>query len=161
MTGVHGANRLASNSLLEAVVYADKAADKCKTELSKYWKRKITDIPEWDDSGTVNMAEWILISENRNEIRQIMSNYVGIVRNNQRLKRALKRIELVRKEIEEFYKHTKVNRNLLELRNMALISYLITKSAITRKESRGLHYNVDYPYKSNRYNKDTIISIDK
>jgi L-aspartate oxidase len=88
-----------------------------------------------------------------------MSNYVGIVRNNERLKRAYKRIELIRKEIEEYYKRTKVNRELLELRNMALIAYLITKSAIMRKESRGLHYNTDYPYKLKRFNKDTIISI--
>lgn len=161
MTGVHGANRLASNSLLEAVVYADKAAGKCLSEILRYRKKKDISIPEWDDSGTINMEEWILISENRNEIRQIMSNYVGIVRNNERLHRALKRIELIKKEIEEFYKRTKVNRKLLELRNMTLISYLITKSAILRKESRGLHYNIDYPHKSNRYNKDTLISINK
>jgi L-aspartate oxidase len=161
MTGVHGANRLASNSLLEAVVYADKAAEKCRKIIKKYRPLKNINIPLWDDSGTINTEEWILVSENRNEIRQIMSNYVGIVRNNERLHRALKRIKLIRKEIEKFYKKTKVNRNLLELRNMALISYLITKSAISRKESRGLHYNTNYPRRSNRYNRDTLISIDK
>jgi L-aspartate oxidase len=161
MTGVHGANRLASNSLLEAVVYADKASQNCKKEIDKILTKALPDIPEWDESGTVNTEEWILISENRNEIRQIMSNYVGIVRNKERLRRAFKRIELIRKEIEEFYKRTMVNRELLELRNMVLIAYMITKSAIMRKESRGLHYNTDYPYKLIRFNKDTIISINK
>lgn len=161
MTGVHGANRLASNSLLEAVVYADKAAAKCKSEIFKYRKATNINIPRWDDSGTINTKEWILISESRHEIKQVMSNYVGIVRNNERLNRALKRIKLIRNEIEKFYKQTKVNRELLELRNISLISYLITSSAIMRKESRGLHYNIDYPYRSKRYNKDTLISIDK
>ncbi len=159
MTGVHGANRLASNSLLEAVVYADKSSKRCKEELPRLRKHKEQDIPSWDDSGTVNTEEWVLISENRKEIKQIMSNYVGIVRNNVRLMRAHKRIEMIRGEIEDFYKKTKVNRDLLELRNMALISYLITKCAIMRKESRGLHFNTDYPFKSKRFNKDTLISI--
>lgn len=159
MTGVHGANRLASNSLLEAVVYADAASKKCRKEIAGFKRNRITDIPNWDDSGTINTEEWILVSQNRNEIRQIMSNYVGIVRNNERLRRAFKRIELIRREIEDFYKRTRVNRDILELRNMALISYLITISAIHRKESRGLHYNTNYPYRSKRYNKDTVISI--
>src|SRR4030095_763652 len=158
MTGVHGANRLASNSLLEAIVFADKAAENCKKEITKIHFLDIN-IPGWDDSGTMNTEEWVLISQNRNEIKEVMSNYVGIVRNNIRLKRAFKRIELIRKEIEEFYKRTKVNRDLLELRNMALIAYLVTKSAIMRKESRGLHYNTDYPYKLKKFNKNTFISI--
>jgi L-aspartate oxidase len=159
MTGVHGANRLASNSLLEAVVYADKASKMCRKEINKLKNVKMTGIPLWDDSGTINTEEWVLVSQNRNEIRQVMSNYVGIVRNNERLKRALRRIELIRREIEDFFKRTRVNRDILELRNMALISYLITRSAILRKESRGLHYNTNYPYKSKRYNNDTVISI--
>lgn len=158
MTGVHGANRLASNSLLEAMVFADIAAKTCKDDLKKITNSRISKIPDWDSSGTENNEEWILISQNKIEIKQIMSNYVGIVRSNLRLNRALRRIKLIRKEIEAFYKKTKVNRELLELRNMALISYLIIKSALMRRESRGLHYSTDYPKQNSKYLKDTIIS---
>ncbi len=161
MTGVHGANRLASNSLLEALVFADRASIDCQ----KYFKGKnqiksinAENIPVWDESGTVNSEEWVLISQNKTEIKQIMSNYVGIVRSDLRLNRALRRIELIKNELENFYKKTKVNRELIELRNMALISYLIIKSALKRKESRGLHFNTDYPYSSNKFLKDTVIT---
>jgi len=161
MTGVHGANRLASNSLLEALVFADTASIDCRELFAKrnvLKKIKIDDIPAWDDSGTVNTEEWILISQNKTEIKQIMSNYVGIVRSNLRLHRALRRIKLIKKETENFYKKTKVTRELIELRNMALIAFLIIKSALKRKESRGLHYNTDYPAASKKYLKDTVIS---
>ncbi|HMQ99861.1 MAG TPA: L-aspartate oxidase [Ignavibacteria bacterium] len=157
MTGVHGANRLASNSLLEALVYADKAAKVCCTDNHKPKKSTIT-IPDWDSSGTENAEEWVLISQNKNEIKQIMANYVGIVRSNLRLHRALRRITLIKDEIETFYKKTRINRELLELRNMALISYLIIRSALMRKESRGLHYSTDYPETKRSYLKDTIIT---
>src|SRR4030095_12796371 len=129
MTGVHGANRLASNSLLEALVFADKAAGACKDNLKIINNTDNAKIQDWDSSGTENTEEWILISQNKNEIKQIMSNYVGIVRSNLRLNRALRRIKLIRNEIDAFYKKTKVTRELLELRNMALISYLIIASA--------------------------------
>ncbi len=158
MTGGHGANRLASNSLLEALVYADKAAKICKNEIVVIKNIKDEEIPEWDSSGTENAEEWILISQNKHEIKQIMSNYVGIVRSNLRLHRALRRIKLIKSEIETFYKKTKVSRELLELRNMALISYLIIKSALLRKESRGLHYSTDYPLSKPSYLKDTLIN---
>lgn len=161
MTGVHGANRLASNSLLEALVFADSASKNCSELMagkSAVKKIKINEIPPWDDSGTVNTEEWILISQNKTEIKQIMSNYVGIVRSNLRLHRALRRIKLIKKETENFYKKTKVTRELIELRNMTLIAYLIIKSALKRKESRGLHYNTDYPNSSKKFIKDTIIS---
>jgi L-aspartate oxidase len=161
MTGVHGANRLASNSLLEALVFADNAASDCRlyfNERTSPKKEKRRDIPEWDDSGTVNTEEWVLISQNKTEIKQIMSNYVGIVRSDLRLNRALRRIKLIKKEIENFYKKTKVTREVIELRNMALIAYLIIKSALRRKESRGLHYNTDYPNTSSKFLKDTVIS---
>jgi len=160
MTGVHGANRLASNSLLEALVFADKAAIDCKTEIKnsrKNNKKFKLIIPEWDDSGTVNAEEWILLSQNKNEIKETMSRYVGIVRSDLRLNRALRRITLIKNEIEEFYRKTKVNREIIELRNMALISYLIIKSALLRKESRGLHYNTNYPDTKKKYQKDTLI----
>lgn len=158
MTGVHGANRLASNSLLEALVYADKASKKCQKELTQVKPAANSRIPDWDASGTVNTEEWILISQNKNEIKQIMSNYVGIVRSNLRLHRALRRIELIRNETEVFYKKTKVNRELLELRNMVLISYLIIRSALMRKESRGLHFSTDYPLTRSKNPKDTLVS---
>lgn len=160
MTGVHGANRLASNSLLEALVFADKASIDCKKLMkTKYiLSKNHVRIPDWDESGTENTEEWILISQNKNEIKQTMSNYVGIVRSNLRLGRALRRIKLIKNEIEKFYKKTKVNREVIELRNMALIAYFVTISAIMRKESRGLHYNTNYPFPSKKYLKDTIIS---
>lgn len=161
MTGVHGANRLASNSLLEALVFADTASKDCRkliTKNSVVKKISKKDIPTWDDSGTVNAEEWILISQNRTEIKQIMSNYVGIVRSNLRLNRALRRIKVIKKETENFYKKTKVTRELIELRNMTLIAFLIIKSALKRKESRGLHFNTDYPNTSKKYLKDTVIS---
>lgn len=161
MTGVHGANRLASNSLLEALVYADKASIDCKpyfTGKNKLKYIKLEDIPEWDESGTENAEEWVLISHNKTEIKQVMSNYVGIVRSDLRLNRALRRIQLIKNELENFYKKTKVNRELLELRNIALISYLIIKSALKRKESRGLHFSTDYPSLSNKFLKDTVIT---
>lgn len=158
MTGVHGANRLASNSLLEALVFADRASIDCQKYFTGKNKTKSIKIPDWDVSGTVNSEEWVLISQNKAEIKQIMSNYVGIVRSDLRLNRALRRIELIKNELENFYKKTKVNRELIELRNMALISYLIIKSALKRKESRGLHYNTDYPLSSNKFLKDTIIT---
>ncbi|HMT10049.1 MAG TPA: L-aspartate oxidase [Ignavibacteria bacterium] len=157
MTGVHGANRLASNSLLEALVFADKAAKVCEEEIKNDMHKCPGEIPEWDESGTENAEEWVLIAQNRNEIKQIMSNYVGIVRSNLRLHRALRRIKLIRSELETFYKKTKITRELLELRNMALISYLIISSALKRRESRGLHYSTDYPELSKKYLKDTII----
>lgn len=160
MTGVHGANRLASNSLLEALVFADKASADCKKLMKNKYvlSKNHNKIPDWDESGTENAEEWILISQNKNEIKQIMSNYVGIVRSNLRLDRALRRIKLIKNEIEKFYKKTKVNREVIELRNMALIAYFVTTSAIMRKESRGLHYNTNYPNSSKKYLKDTIIS---
>jgi L-aspartate oxidase len=162
MTGVHGANRLASNSLLEALVYADKASQDCRQYFEGSKNQRIKDkvnVPEWDETGTVNTEEWILISQDKMEIKQIMSNYVGIVRSDLRLHRALRRITLINDEIEIFYKKTKISRELLELRNIALIAYLITKSALSRKESRGLHYSTDYPVPKKRYLRDTIIEI--
>lgn len=158
MTGVHGANRLASNSLLEALVYADKAAKLCCGGITKIKHKPSSLVPEWDASGTENAEEWILISQNRTEIKQIMSNYVGIVRSNLRLHRALRRIQLIKDETESFYKRTKVSRELLELRNMVQISYLIIRSALMRKESRGLHYSTDYPNLKRTFEKDTVIT---
>jgi len=156
---VHGANRLASNSLLEALVYSRRAADFSAARLRsiKYIDPEI--IPAWDDSGTIDNDEWILLAHNFKEIQSIMWDYVGIVRSNIRLHRALRRVNLLENEIEDFYKRTKITVRLLELRNIVTTAKLIVKSAIKRKESRGLHYTTDFPGQNDRYWKhDTIIS---
>lgn len=145
MTGVHGANRLASNSLLEAVVFADRAA----RDVRKYLKTANIDLPEipsWDDSGTLTADEKILIAHNLREVKQTMWDYVGIVRSNQRLERAARRINTIFLEVEDFYKRTKIFAEILELRNLIVCAQLIIKSAMMRKESRGLHYTYDFPF---------------
>jgi L-aspartate oxidase len=157
MTGIHGANRLASNSLLEALVYSDR----CAIAINKYFKEKTFEIPEindWDEEGVLSADEKILITQSVNEIKQIMSNYVGIVRSNLRLQRAKMRIQNISEETEELYKRTKIFPELLELRNLITCSQIITESAILRRESRGLHYTIDYPNKfPDSEAKNTII----
>ena len=144
-TGLHGANRLASNSLLEAVVFADSAAN----HSIKYFSEiQFNDnIPDWDDEGTTLPEEMILITQEFKELQQIMTNYVGIVRSNIRLHRALKRLEILFKETEELYERSKLSLKICELRNAINVGYLIIKMAKGRRESRGLHYNIDYPKK--------------
>jgi L-aspartate oxidase len=142
-TGLHGANRLASNSLIEAVVYADKAARHALQHVALY---PICDrICEWDAGGTAHTEEMVLITQNYKEMQQIMSNYVGIVRSNLRLKRALDRLEIIFKETEELYRKSILTKSLCELRNMIKVSYLIIRNAQEMHESRGLHYSIDYP----------------
>ncbi len=142
-TGLHGANRLASNSLIEAVVYADQAARHTASLLDK---RSIQEgIPDWDFEGTSSAEEMILVTQNRKELQQIMSNYVGIVRSNLRLERAMKRLTVIWQETEGLYNKTTPNRELCELRNMIAIAYLTIKQGEERKESVGLHYTIDYP----------------
>ncbi|MFI5236362.1 MAG: L-aspartate oxidase [Ignavibacteriales bacterium] len=155
MTGVHGANRLASNSLLEAVVFANRAALDIERFL-KESKFDFPDIPDWDDTGTLTSEEKILISHNFKALKTIMWDYVSIVRNNQQLERAAKRIDLIFQEVEDFYKRTKIFSELLELRNLITCAQVIVKSAIMRKESRGLHYTLDYPSMSNLA-EDTVL----
>jgi len=145
-TGLHGANRLASNSLLEAIVFADIAANHSLKELSKYDYQP--NIPEWNDEGTSLAEEMVLITQEFKELQMIMSNYVGIVRSNLRLKRAFDRLEILYKETEELYEKTTISPHLCELRNAINIGYLIIKMAKRRKESRGLHYTLDYPQKN-------------
>ncbi|MCF8370257.1 MAG: L-aspartate oxidase [Bacteroidales bacterium] len=144
-TGLHGANRLASNSLLEAVVFSDRAAKDAIKSISSL--EFMEGIPDWDDEGTSHPEEMILITQNLKELQQIMSNYVGIVRSNLRLKRAMDRLEIIYRETEDLYKKSTVSLQLCELRNAINVAYLIIKMASKRKESRGLHYTIDYPWK--------------
>jgi len=193
MTGVHGANRLASNSLLEAMVFSDsiyksiansersmvkrdppaaESDERRKTEDARLAKRarrnakkkngelrRIYDkVYDWNEEGTENTEEWILISHNKKEIKEIMSDYIGIVRNTIRLERAYRRMKMMKEEIKDFYEKTKVNVELLELRNLVTVAYLIICSAMMRKESRGLHFMLDYPKRDdNHFLKETII----
>jgi L-aspartate oxidase len=145
-TGLHGANRLASNSLLEAMVFANRCYEDAIRSIELI--RDMPPIPDWDAGGTSEPKEMILITQSLKELQQVMSDYVGIVRNNVRLQRALKRIDLLFEETEGLYQATTVSPQLLELRNMITVGYLIVKGAAFRKESRGLHYNTDYPGKS-------------
>jgi len=142
-TGLHGANRLASNSLIEAIVFADRAA---KQSLEKFREYPIQhNVPQWNDEGTTHPEEMVLITQSYKEMQQIMTNYVGIVRSDLRLKRAVDRLEIIFEETEELYKKSILSQKLCELRNMINVGYLVIKSAQARKESRGLHYTMDYP----------------
>ncbi|MCF8027827.1 MAG: L-aspartate oxidase [Desulfobacteraceae bacterium] len=157
-TGLHGANRLASNSLLEGLVYAHQAALTAAEEIRDTDFSDIADIPVWDDMGTMDSDEAIVITHTWNEIRRLMWNYVGIVRSDKRLARARRRIEIISDEIQEYYWNFKVTPNLIELRNIAIVAELIIRCAMHRKESRGLHYNIAYPYKNDqRWKKDTVL----
>lgn len=145
-TGLHGANRLASNSLLEAIVFAHRCAEDAAAKIDTATLK--TEIPDWNAEGTITPKEMILITQSLKEIQQVMSDYVGIVRNNIRLERAMSRIDLLHQETEYLYRTSTLSPQLCELRNLITIGYLIVKSAQFRKESRGLHFNTDYPEKS-------------
>jgi L-aspartate oxidase len=156
-TGLHGANRLASNSLLEGLVFGHRAAEH---SIKTYNKEKSigTVIPPWDAGSAKDSDEYVVITQTWGEIRRLMWNYVGIVRSTKRLERALSRSNLIESEIIDYYWNFKLTTDLIELRNLSLVANLVIHSAMMRKESRGLHYIVDYPEKDNRYLKDTIIS---
>ncbi len=142
-TGLHGGNRLASNSLIEAVVYADAAAKHSLSVIDQYAFNET--VPEWNDEGTMSNEEKVLIAQDVKEVGQIMSTYVGIVRSDLRLHRAWERLDLLYEETEHLFKRVKPTKDICELRNMINVGYLITRQALERKESRGLHYTVDYP----------------
>ncbi len=145
-TGLHGANRLASNSLLEALVFAHRCAEDMASRVDDIPFNDL--VPDWNASGTNEPKEMILITQSLKELQQVMSDYVGIVRNDIRLHRAMSRIDLLHDETEELYKTATLSPQLCELRNLITIGYLIVKGAQFRKESRGLHFNTDYPDKS-------------
>ena len=140
-TGLHGANRLASNSLLECVVFSEAAA----RDILASEKRELPSLPQWDESRVTDADEAVVIAHNWDELRRFMWDYVGIVRTNKRLERALHRIRLLEREIDEYYSNFRVSNDLIELRNLVLTAHLIVRSAMARKESRGLHFSRDYP----------------
>ncbi len=155
-TGLHGANRLASNSLLEAMVFAHRCFMDSIANFSEspdsplhLWRGVGGEVPDWNAKGTTEPKEMILITQSLKELQLLMSDYVGIVRNNVRLQRAMRRLDLLWEETEQLYESSTVSPQLLELRNMITVGYLIVKGASFRKESRGLHFNTDHPGKSN------------
>ena len=158
-SGLHGANRMASNSLLECVVYARAA---CRAILQgRAARRPPGDLPAWDESRVTDSDEEVVVSHNWDEIRRFMWDYVGIARTNKRLQRARRRIKLLQAEISEYYGHFKISKDLIELRNLAVVAELIIESALRRKESRGLHYSADYPTaKADQTAKNTILRPD-
>lgn len=150
-TGLHGANRLASNSLIEAVVFADAAAKHSIPLFRQYSFRE--DIPSWNAEGVTSPEEMVLITQSYREVGQIMSSYVGIVRSDLRLQRALDRLNILFRETEDLFQRSVVSRDICELRNIIKVGYMVIKQAMARKESRGLHYTVDYPGK----NPDSVL----
>ncbi len=156
-TGLHGANRMASNSLLECLVFAKSAAEKIKEELPNYECDPL--LPPWDDSRVTGSEEGVVVTHNWDELRRFMWNYVGIVRKNKRLLLAKQRVKLLQREIDDYYRQYLINNDLIELRNLATVAELIIDSAMQRKESRGLHYTLDYPYKDdNTFLHDTVLT---
>ncbi|HRV31716.1 MAG TPA: FAD-binding protein, partial [Kiritimatiellia bacterium] len=154
-TGLHGANRLASNSLLEALVCGHAAARDMLEARQAH--RSDVEIPSWKIGDAVPSDEAVVVTHNWNEVRTVMWDYVGIVRTSRRLARALRRIGNLRREIRAYYEDYLVTSDLLELRNIAAVAELIIRSAMHRRESRGLHYTLDYPYLSENMCRDTII----
>ena len=157
-TGLHGANRLASNSLLEGMVFGYRAARKSVEELPGV-SLKNRDVPAWDSGAAVDSSETVMVTHNWDELRRLMWNYVGIVRTDKRLMRARRRLDLLREEIRDYYWRFKVTRDVIELRNIADVGHLIVECASRRKESRGLHRTLDYPARDDfNWNKDTVLS---
>jgi L-aspartate oxidase len=156
-TGLHGANRLASNSLLEGLVYGHRAAMAAARPVEPAAESAFGEVPDWDPGQAVPSDEAVVVTHNWDEIRRFMWNYVGIVRTDRRLRRAARRIKMLQEEIREYYWAHLVNRDMLELRNIADVAELIIRCAEARKESRGLHYNLDYPHAGEDWRGDTRI----
>jgi L-aspartate oxidase len=156
-TGLHGANRMASNSLLECLVFAESACEHILNQLDQ--PRYEVDIPRWDESQVTDSDEEVVVSHNWEELRRFMWDYVGIVRTDKRLQRAKRRVDMLRNEIDEYYSNFRVTNDLIELRDLALTANLIIRSAMTRKESRGLHFNLNYPDKDASMNYVNTILI--
>ncbi|MBZ0252091.1 MAG: FAD-binding protein, partial [Candidatus Methylomirabilis sp.] len=153
-TGLHGANRLASNSLLEGAVFAHRAAVRAKEELAR---GEPPEVPEWFSGDARDSDELVVVHHNWEELRHLMWNYVGVARSTRRLERAKRRIDQLLDEIAEYYWDFRVTSDLVELRNIAVVADLIITSAWRRRESRGLHYNIDFPEPSDAFRRDTVL----
>jgi len=156
-TGLHGANRLASNSLLEGVVFAHRAADKLGASIEALRQQPAPVVPDWEIGSAVPSDEAVVVTHNWDELRRTMWNYVGIVRSNSRLERAARRIALLEDEIRDYYWKHLVTRDLLELRNIAAVAELVIACASARRESRGLHFTIDYPETSAAFARDIAV----
>ena len=155
-SGLHGANRLASNSLLEAAVFAPRAAREAASRLDR---TRLRELPEWDSGQATDLDELVVIKQTWEEIRQFMWNYVGIVRTTRRLQRARHRVELVQEEIRNYYWDFRLTSDLVELRNLATVAGLVVESALSRRESRGLHFTMDFPDRDPRWVRDTRLRL--
>jgi L-aspartate oxidase len=156
-TGLHGANRMASNSLLECLVFAKLAAEDIHQALDS--TPLPAELPPWDESRVTDSDEEVVVSHNWDELRRFMWDYVGIVRSNKRLQRAKRRVDLLRQEILEYYSNFRVTNDLLELRNLVEVADLIIRSAQHRRESRGLHYTIDFPFRDDRVQSHPTVLI--
>jgi L-aspartate oxidase len=156
-TGLHGANRLASNSLLEGLVFGHRAAVRVSENIAELRTGLLPSVPDWDPGKAVASEEAVVVTHDWDELRRAMWNYVGIVRSNERLRRAAKRVAMLEEEIREYYWRHLVTRDLLELRNIATVAALIIESAAARRESRGLHFTIDYPSTNADLVTDTVV----
>jgi L-aspartate oxidase len=156
-TGLHGANRLASNSLLEGLVFAHRAADKLGGSIDSLRQQPTPKVPDWEIGSAVASDEAVVVSHNWDELRRTMWNYVGIVRSDSRLRRAASRIAMLEEEIRDYYWKHLVTRDLLELRNIAVVAQLVISCASARRESRGLHFTIDYPETLEHYARDVAV----
>jgi L-aspartate oxidase len=156
-TGLHGANRLASNSLLEGLVFAHRAADKLGATIEGLRQLPVPAVPDWEIGYAVPSDEAVVVAHNWDELRRTMWNYVGIVRSNSRLERAARRVALLGEEIRDYYWKHLVTRDLLELRNIAAVAELVISCASARRESRGLHFTIDYPNPTDTFARDVAV----